>query len=161
MATLTLVSQDDAQVPCDRECLRYSSTLRNLLEDVEDANSDIPLPKIENGKVLTKVIEYLNDLHQFLSPLKEEEKRSFTIFEHQKLSKESWILKYTCPGMASSQDSVDNLDQYMLYQLMIVALYLDITSLLDVTCRQMAMFLKNRSPEEIKKMFGVEKNENE
>ena len=50
---------------------------------------------------------------------------------------------------------VAKLDQATLFELILAANYMDIKSLLDLTCAKVASMIKNKSPEEIRKTFGI------
>ncbi|KNA12383.1 hypothetical protein SOVF_126430, partial [Spinacia oleracea] len=48
-----------------------------------------------------------------------------------------------------------NVDQNTLYDLILAANYLDIRSLLDLTCQTVANMIKGKNPEEIRKTFNI------
>lgn len=47
-------------------------------------------------------------------------------------------------------------DQEMLFEIILAANYLDIKALLDVGCKTVANMIKNKSPEEIRKTFNIQ-----
>lgn len=47
-------------------------------------------------------------------------------------------------------------DQEMLFEIILAANYLDIKSLLDVGCKTVANMIKGKQPEEIRKLFNIQ-----
>jgi S-phase kinase-associated protein 1 len=47
-------------------------------------------------------------------------------------------------------------DQEMLFEIILAANYLDIKALLDVGCKTVANMIKGKSPEEIRKTFNIQ-----
>jgi len=50
------------------------------------------------------------------------------------------------------------MEQKMLFDVILAANYMDIPSLLDLGCAKIASMIKNKSPDEIKDLFGIDKN---
>ena len=48
-----------------------------------------------------------------------------------------------------------NVDQEVLYDLILAANYMDIKPLLDLTCASVAVMIKGKSAEEIRKTFNI------
>lgn len=48
-----------------------------------------------------------------------------------------------------------DVDQEMLFEIILAANYLDIKALLDVGCKTVADMIKGKQPEEIRKMFNI------
>mmetsp|Transcript_6882 Transcript_6882/g.874 ORF Transcript_6882/g.874 Transcript_6882/m.874 type:complete len:84 (+) Transcript_6882:248-499(+) len=49
-----------------------------------------------------------------------------------------------------------DIEQEVLFELILAANYLDIKPLLDLTCAKVASMIKGKSPEEIRRTFGIE-----
>ena len=48
-----------------------------------------------------------------------------------------------------------SIDQEMLFALILAANYMDIKSLLDLTCAKVASMIKGKTPEEIRRTFNI------
>ncbi|GAA0148450.1 ubiquitin-protein ligase [Lithospermum erythrorhizon] len=94
---------------------------------IEDgcADASIPIPNV-SSKILAKVIEYCN---RHVEP-GDDDLKTF----HQEFL---------------------NVDQATLFDLILAANYLNIKSLLDLTCQTVADMIKEKSPEEVRKIFNI------
>jgi S-phase kinase-associated protein 1 len=104
---------------------------------IEDncADSGIPLPNV-TGKILAKVIEYCKKHVQGAGseegkPLNEDDLKA-------------WDLDFV------------KVDQATLFELILAANYLNIKSLLDLTYQSGADMIKDKTPEEVRKIFSIE-----
>ncbi|KAF9114816.1 hypothetical protein BGX27_009764 [Mortierella sp. AM989] len=133
-----LVSSDSQEFKVDKEVAERSILIKNMLEDVGESDSPIPLPNV-TSTVLTKVIEYCehhrNDPVQVPDETDDPRKRSNDI--------EEWDMKFM------------QVDQEMLFEIILAANYLDIKPLLDVGCKTVANIIKGKTPEEIRKAFNI------
>ncbi len=124
------------QMPYEAAC--KSLTIKNMLDDLgDDSDIAIPLHNVTTP-VLTKVIEYC-------------------VFHNEN------------PGdCAKKEDGTENkdeispwdmafaeVDQAMLFEMILAANYLDIKPLLDLTCKTVANMIKGKTPEEIRKQFNI------
>jgi S-phase kinase-associated protein 1 len=50
---------------------------------------------------------------------------------------------------------VDELDQEVLFELVLAANYMDVKSLLDLACAKVASMIKGKTPEEIRTTFNL------
>ncbi|KAL6183663.1 PREDICTED: SKP1-like protein 1A [Fragaria vesca subsp. vesca] len=94
---------------------------------VEDdcAENAIPLPNVK-GAILAKVIEYCK---KHVEDAGEDLK--------------AWDAEYV------------NVDQNVLFDLILAANYLNIKGLLDLTCQKVADMIKGKTPEEIRTLFNI------
>jgi len=136
-----LVTSDNEQYVADKEVVQRSVLIRNLLEDVGESDQPIPLPNVSSG-VLKKVLDYCEYHRGDPLPTNESEanqdetrKRTTDINE--------WDQKFI------------NVDQEMLFEIILAANYLDIKPLLDVGCKTVANMIKGKTPEEIRKLFNI------
>ncbi|KAI5854644.1 Skp1 family, dimerization domain-containing protein [Tricharina praecox] len=139
IAQIKLMSSDGAIIAVDKEVAERSVLIKNMLEDVGEVEDAIPIPNV-NEAVLKKVIEWCEH-HQGDSPATNDDesdsrKRSTDI--------EEWDQKFM------------QVDQEMLFEIILAANYLDIKPLLDVGCKTVANMIKGKSPEEIRKTFNIQ-----
>ena len=135
--------EGEARTFCiDVEAAKRSITLKNLMEAMPDEDDDtptIPLPNV-SGPVLEKIMAYLKHVHDNPDPdydkVSEVDRRSADIPEWEKAF-------------------CDSVNMETLFNLILAANYLDIRSLLDVTCKTVANMIKGKTPTEIKALFGV------
>eukprot|EP00184_Porphyridium_aerugineum_P008444 CAMPEP_0184691920 /NCGR_PEP_ID=MMETSP0313-20130426/609_1 /TAXON_ID=2792 /ORGANISM="Porphyridium aerugineum, Strain SAG 1380-2" /LENGTH=154 /DNA_ID=CAMNT_0027149699 /DNA_START=295 /DNA_END=759 /DNA_ORIENTATION=+ len=124
-----LQSADGELFEVERGVATISTMVSNLLEDTS-AEDIIPLPNVEAG-ILAKVIEYCRYHHMLqANPQTEEEV-------------EKW-----------NKDFV-RVDKPTLFQLILAANYMDIQSLLDLTCKTVADMIKNKTAQQIRDEFGI------
>jgi S-phase kinase-associated protein 1 len=138
---VTLTSNEGTTIEVDRVVAERSMLIKNLIDDLGDdaiANSPIPIPNV-NDAVLRKVIEWSehhrNDAAQSADDENDSRKKTTDIDE--------WDQKFM------------QVDQEMLFEIILAANYLDIKALLDVGCKTVANMIKGKSPEEIRKTFNI------
>lgn len=137
-----LASNDSATIEVDRVVAERSMLIKNMLEDVGDEairqDNPIPIPNV-NEAVLRKVIEWCehhrNDPPQAQDEESDARKKTTDI--------EEWDQKFM------------QVDQEMLFEVILASNYLDIKPLLDVGCKTVANMIKGKSPEEIRKTFNI------
>ncbi|AEO57844.1 hypothetical protein MYCTH_2315211 [Thermothelomyces thermophilus ATCC 42464] len=136
-----LASNEGSHIEVDRVVAERSMLIKNLIEDLGDeaiANSPIPIPNV-NDPVLRKVVEWCehhrNDAVQSADDENDNRKKTTDIDE--------WDQKFM------------QVDQEMLFEIILAANYLDIKALLDVGCKTVANMIKGKSPEEIRKTFNI------
>jgi S-phase kinase-associated protein 1 len=139
VAQIKLLSSDGATIVVDQEVAERSVLIKHMLEDVGEVEDAIPIPNV-NEAVLKKVIEWCEH-HKGDAPTTNEDesdsrKRSTDI--------EEWDQKFM------------QVDQEMLFEIILAANYLDIKPLLDVGCKTVANMIKGKSPEEIRKTFNIQ-----
>lgn len=140
--TVTLVSNDDVEVVVDRPVAERSMLIKNMLDDFGTEGTpdqSIPIPNV-NEVVLKKVIEWCE--HHRADPVQTNDDEN----ENRKKSTDidEWDQKFM------------QVDQEMLFEIILAANYLDIKALLDVGCKTVANMIKGKSPEEIRKTFNIQ-----
>lgn len=137
---ITLTTSDNVDIPIEREVAERSILIKNLLEDLgSDGTEAIPVPNV-NEAVMKKVIEWCEH-HRKDPPASQDDdsdsrKKSTDIDE--------WDQKFM------------QVDQEMLFEIILAANYLDIKALLDVGCKTVANMIKGKSPDEIRKTFNIQ-----
>ncbi|KAG7290691.1 E3 ubiquitin ligase complex SCF subunit scon-3 [Staphylotrichum longicolle] len=138
---VTLTSNEGSTIEVDRVVAERSMLIKNLIEDLGDdaiASSPIPIPNV-NDPVLRKVVEWCehhrNDAAQSADDDNDNRKKTTDIDE--------WDQKFM------------QVDQEMLFEIILAANYLDIKALLDVGCKTVANMIKGKSPEDIRKTFNI------
>ncbi|KAL4190508.1 hypothetical protein AMTRI_Chr07g76030 [Amborella trichopoda] len=140
--TIVLRSGDGEIFEVAQEAALQCETIKNIIEDgCTLTEKGIPLPNV-SGKILSKVIEYLNhhmkDHKGKGKDGEEEEKKA-----EKDLTK--WDEKFV------------EVDWPTLFDITLAADYLNVKNLLDMTCLTIANHMTNKSLEEIWKIFGIEK----
>ena len=138
---VVLQSNDNVRVEVDRDVAERSILLKNMISDIgEEAFYDqpVPLPNV-NEAVLRKVIEWCE--HHRADPVQANEDDNET--RKKTTDIEEWDQKFM------------QVDQEMLFEIILAANYLDIKNLLDVGCKTVANMIKGKSPEEIRKTFNI------
>jgi len=134
-----LTSSDDKSFTLPRDVALLSVTVGNMLNNIslssEGGGAAIPLTNL-NGKTLEKVIEYCT--HHKDNPV---------------------------PPRSEDDYSVDNIGEWdlkfieveipFLFDLVLAANYLDISSLLDLGCKAIAKHIIGKSAEEIEETFPL------
>jgi len=136
--TVKLLSSDETSFEVEREIAEMSVTIRNMLEDIPETDTAIPLPNV-TGKIMQKVIEYCRYHKEHPSQggdeNRKDDKRTDDIIP--------WDVEFC------------KVDQATLFELILAANYLDIKPLLDLTCKTVANMIKGKTPEEIRKTFNI------
>ncbi|GAA5965148.1 hypothetical protein JCM5350_004047 [Sporobolomyces pararoseus] len=139
MAPVKLVSSDNEEFEVEKDVATRSVLVKNMLEDVGESDHPIPLPNV-SASVLKKVLEWCEHHKKDPEPLAED------IDDARRKTTEisDWDSKFI------------QVDQEMLFEIILAANYLDIKPLLDVGCKTVANMIKGKQPEEIRKLFNIE-----
>jgi len=137
--TITLVSNDNVPIKVDRQVAMKSVLIKNMIDDLgEGATTDVPIPNV-NESVLKKVIEWCEHHKNDATPIGDDDSDS----RKKTTDIEEWDQKFM------------QVDQEMLFEIILASNYLDIKPLLDVGCKTVANMIKGKSPEEIRKTFNI------
>ena len=107
-------------------------------DDDDDAVAEIPLPNVK-ASVLKKVIDFCE--HHKAEPMTEIEKPLKSAVMSEVVQK--WYADFV------------NVEQVLLFELILAANYMDIKPLLDLTCATVASMIKGKTPEEIRRTFNI------
>jgi len=130
-------SQGDLFV-VEKNVAMMSNLLKNMIEDT-GCDEEIPLPNVKSA-ILQKVIEYCK------------QHKDQPAEEIQKPLKSSALIE--C-GVTEYDNEFVNIEQEILFELILAANYLDIKCLLDLTCAKVASMIKGKTPEEIRQQFNI------
>uniref|UniRef100_A0A1D1XIN7 SKP1-like protein n=1 Tax=Anthurium amnicola TaxID=1678845 RepID=A0A1D1XIN7_9ARAE len=143
---VTLRTSDGEEFVVDEEVAARSQTLKLIIDDGVTGAS-IPLENVTSG-VLPKVIEYCEKHAQvdakhaaFLRPFCDGTELMDTVIDEEL---NSWDAKFV------------NVDQATLFEIMLAANYLEIKSLLDLTCKTVADKMRGKSIKEIRDIFHIQ-----
>eukprot|EP01092_Planopodium_desertum_P000503 TRINITY_DN10769_c0_g3_i2.p1 TRINITY_DN10769_c0_g3~~TRINITY_DN10769_c0_g3_i2.p1 ORF type:complete len:176 (-),score=28.06 TRINITY_DN10769_c0_g3_i2:59-541(-) len=144
MATEELImlrSQDEVDFKVPKKVALMSNTIKDLSEAIPNlADTPVPLPNVQSG-TLKNVLQWAEyHLDHPDPPVKEEEK-----WKTDNISE--WDKTFTS-GLRMAQ----------LFDLILVANYLDLQALLDLGCKVVANLIKGKSHEEIEKTFEIPKD---
>jgi S-phase kinase-associated protein 1 len=128
------ISKEGDSFPVPLSVANMSELVKSMMdedaEDDDDANSptEIPLPNVK-AQVLRKVIEFCE--HHLTEPMTEIEKP----LKSQNMGDvvQSWYADFV------------NLEQVLLFELILAANYMDIKPLLDLTCATVASMIKGKT----------------
>ena len=133
-----LLCSDGEIVEVDVEIAEKSVLIKGLIDD-SGTEEEIPLPNVKKA-ILEKVVAFCTYLKDNTPPEIEKPLRSANLAD------------VTSPWYA---DFV-NLDQEVLFELILASNYLDIKPLLELSCAKVASLIKNKSIPEIRKFFNIE-----
>ncbi|PWN94868.1 E3 ubiquitin ligase SCF complex, Skp subunit [Tilletiopsis washingtonensis] len=137
---VVLSTSDNEQFTVEKDVAERSTLIKNMMEDLSEGE-DMPIPLVNvSANVLKKVLEYCSHHRADAPPpaddAEESRKRTTDISE--------WDAKFI------------QVDQEMLFEIILAANYLDIKPLLDVGCKTVANMIKGKTPEEIRKLFNIQ-----
>ena len=138
---VALVSQEGDSFNVSMAVARMSELVKTMIDDDQDdadETQEIPLPNVK-ATVLSKVIEFCT--HHHANPMAEIEKPLKSANMHEVVVE--WDANFV------------DIEQELLFELILAANYMDIKSLLDLTCAKVASMIKGKTPEEIRKTFNI------
>lgn len=137
---IKLQSSEGNVFQVDLEIAKVSVTIKTMIENlgIEDDNTEIiPLPNVK-ARILKKVIRWATHHKDDPPPSEDDE-------------------EFRCLTDNISNWDMDFLKQDLgtLFELIMAANYLEIKSLLEVTCKTIAIMTKNKSLEEMREIFNI------
>ncbi|ORX85157.1 ubiquitin-protein ligase [Basidiobolus meristosporus CBS 931.73] len=132
---MVILKSCDSQVfQVDKEVVKHSLLISNMLEDVGETELPIPLPNV-TGEVLKKVLEFC---------------------EHHRNDLGEEIDEVVCTEMDDWDREFALVDSKLLFAIVMAANYLDIKLLLEVGCKIIANIIRGKTPEQIREIFRLE-----
>lgn len=140
---VTLVCGDKTEFELDRPAATYIGVVKDMLECVLVAPGQsqpytIPVPNV-SGTIMRKVLEYV-DRHKTDGPLPPD-------YEDR--------IRDTDAELDEWDGAFVKVDQATLFSIMSAANYLNIKTLLDITCRTVAGMIQGKSADELRAFFGA------
>lgn len=128
---------DPLRVQVPKKVAIMSELIKTMAEGDKE-EKEIPLPNVK-ANVLENVVRYMT--HHFENPAKEIEKP----LKSQNMAEvvSTWDAEFV------------EVEQELLFELILAANYMDIKPLLDLTCAKVASMIKDKSPEEIRHTFNI------
>ncbi|KAH7332154.1 hypothetical protein KP509_20G071800 [Ceratopteris richardii] len=134
-----LKSADDELFEVEEIVALESRTIKDIVEDI-GIDCVIPLLNV-SSQILSKIIKYCR-YHALEVPNKGEGDGKRPALSEEDVT--HWDGKFL------------EVDQATLFDLILAANYLNIQSLLDLTCQRVADMIKEKTPEEIRRAFNIE-----
>ncbi|KAI0388720.1 E3 ubiquitin ligase complex SCF subunit scon-3 [Xylariaceae sp. FL0594] len=133
-------SSDGHLLDVEKVVVERSVLIKNMLEDLGESavGQIVPIPNVTEP-VLRKVFEWC-DHHRSDPPATNDDE---TDSRKKTTDIDEWDQKFM------------QVDQEMLFEIILASNYLDIKPLLDVGCKTVANMIKGKSPEEIRKTFNI------
>ena len=135
-----LVSQEGDNFQVEKKVAMMSELVKTMIpEDEDDAEQgEIPLPNVKS-QILAKVLEFCKHYNE--EPMNEIEKPLKSANMNEVV--QEWYANFV------------DVEQEVLFELILAANYMDIKPLLDLTCATVASMIKGKTPEEIRKTFNI------
>ena len=136
---ITLISSDNQKIQIDSKIVEKSDFLKNKIGN-SNKKIEINLPEI-NYNTLQKIVQYLihykeKEPQQIPKPLSSNNLSNVI---------DEWDINF-----------IKNMDMNSIYDLINASNYLEIPSLLDLSCAYVITLIKGKSIEEMRKIFDVE-----
>ena len=134
------MSKEGEAFPVPIEVAKMSELVKSIMDDDDNDEdvAEIPLPNVK-AQILKLVIDFCTHHSQE------------AMTEIEKPLKSSVMNEVVQPWFA---DFV-NVEQPVLFELILAANYMDIKPLLDLTCATVASMIKGKTPEEIRRTFNI------
>ena len=136
---ITLISSDNQKIQIDSKIVEKSDFLKNKIGN-SNKKIEINLPEI-NYNTLQKIVQYLihykeKEPQQIPKPLSSNNLSNVI---------DEWDINF-----------IKNMDMNSIYDLINASNYLEIPSLLDLSCAYVITLIKGKSIEEMRKIFNIE-----
>lgn len=153
---LKFTTKDHQIVEVRREVALFSVLIKNLLEDVSDAQMGIPIPVDVDAYVLRKIFTFCEYHCDHPGLLDQKQKKIESIFSVMTLQEECALDDDFTRAFALSVVRYDTLENILARNaIMNAAFYLDIPQLSSLLARTFALCLAGKSVEEMRAVIGV------
>jgi S-phase kinase-associated protein 1 len=135
---IKVLSSDDIEFQVEDNVIMQSYLIKNMVNDLELNDQAIPLVSVQSS-ILKKILEYAEYHKDDPVPTEEDEKKVKT---SEDIS--DWDREFM------------NMEQDLVFELVIAANYLEMRELLDLGVKTIANMIKGKDVEEIREIFGIE-----
>ena len=132
------LSKEGDSFPVPVAIAKMSELVNSMMTEDDDETNEIPLPDVK-ASILQKIIEFCTQykskpMNKIIKP-----------FQSNIMSEvvQTWYAEFV------------NVEQPVLFELMMAAHYMDIKPLYGLTCAKVAIMLKGKSQEEIRRTFNI------
>ncbi|OVA07481.1 SKP1 component [Macleaya cordata] len=133
---ITLKSSDGETFDVDEAVAHESETIKQMIED-DCADGGIPL----KGNILAKVIQYCKKHVKTSTSCKDDDDDDD---DDLKENLKKWDVNF-----------MKIIDQVTLFDIIMAANYLNIKNLMDLTCQTVTDMIKDKSVEDVRKIFNI------
>ena len=133
-----LMTSDGELVEVSQACAEASVLIKGIIDD-SGIDDDIPLPQVKKA-ILDKIVVYCEYITKNAPPEIEKPLRSNQLSDVVN----EWYADYV------------NVEQELLFELILAANFLDIKSLLELCCAKVASVIKGMTIPEIRDYFHIE-----
>ena len=137
---IVLISSDNQKIEIDSESAQKSLLLKGLITDFSNQQDPIQMPDIKY-EILKKVVEYLTYYKDKVPKDIPKPMPSANLSEVI----DEWDVNF-----------INNIELDNVFDLINAANYMDISSLLDLSCAKIASLMKGKTAQEIRAMFNIE-----
>nr|GME05424.1 SKP1-like protein 1A [Ipomoea batatas] len=144
---MIILRSSDGEIFEVEEAVALEMQLIKYMIDDECANTTIPIANV-TGKILNKVIEYCKS-HAETANTSQDDLKDF----------DANFIKVTKTSQDDLKDFDANfikVDHQTLLDLIMAANFLNVKSLLDLTCQAIANLIENKTVEELRKNFNIQ-----
>ena len=135
---LKLISSEGDIFEVEPKAACMSHIIKNMVDDC-DTSEEIPLPNVSTA-ILGKIIEYC-EYHKDQRP--EQIPKPLTSTNLMECGVSAWDSEFV------------DIEQTLLFELILAANFLDIQSLLELSCAKVAAMIKGKTPEEVRTQFNI------
>ena len=137
---IVLISSDNQKIEIDSESAQKSHLLKGLITDFSTQQDPIQIPDIKYD-ILKKIIEYLTHYKDKVPKDIPKPMPSANLSEVI----DEWDVNF-----------INSIELDNVFDLINAANYMDISSLLDLSCAKIASLMKGKTAQEIRTMFNIE-----
>ena len=144
-STVTLICSDDVEIKVDRHVAEQSIIIRDMLEDLGDCDEAIPIAEVDS-LVMSKVVDWCTHHQNDPRPSNDTAAAGDDDGKRPKSTKinDQWDQNYM------------QVEQEVVFQIILAANYLDIKGLLDLGCKVVAKMIEGKTTQQLRDQFGIE-----